>query len=74
VAVHILNGFSKSLPWPPHRRIGAVCLLAETNDGLLLVDTGLGPHPPRIRQFAAAHPEVRVAAGHMWLDWFAKDK
>ncbi|KAF0108883.1 MAG: beta-lactamase domain-containing protein [Anaerolineaceae bacterium] len=42
--IRILNGFSKSLPWPPYRRIGAVCLLAETNDGLLLVDTGLGLH------------------------------
>jgi glyoxylase-like metal-dependent hydrolase (beta-lactamase superfamily II) len=44
VIIHILNGFSKSLPWPPYRRIGAVCLLAETNQGLLLVDTGLGLH------------------------------
>jgi len=44
VAIHILNGFSKSLPWPPYRKIGAVCLLAETNQGLLLVDTGLGLH------------------------------
>jgi glyoxylase-like metal-dependent hydrolase (beta-lactamase superfamily II) len=42
--IHFLNGFSKSLPWPPYRRIGAVCLLAETNQGLLLVDTGLGLH------------------------------
>ncbi len=42
--IHILNGFSKFLPWPPYRRIGAVCLLAETSQGLLLVDTGLGLH------------------------------
>lgn len=42
--IHILNGFSKRLPWPPHRRIGAVCLLAEMEKGLLLVDTGLGLH------------------------------
>jgi glyoxylase-like metal-dependent hydrolase (beta-lactamase superfamily II) len=34
----------------------------------------LGPHQPRIRQFAAEHPEVRVVAGHAWLDWFAKEK
>lgn len=40
----ILNGFSKSLPWPPYQPIGAVCLLVETNQGLLLVDTGLGLH------------------------------
>ncbi len=44
VTIHFLNGFSKSLPWPPYRRIGAVCLLAETNQSLLLVDTGLGMH------------------------------
>ena len=44
MTIHILNGFSKSLPWPPYQRIGAVCLLAEINDGLLLVDTGLGLH------------------------------
>jgi glyoxylase-like metal-dependent hydrolase (beta-lactamase superfamily II) len=44
VAIHILNGFSKSMPWPPYRKIGAVCLVAETNQGLLLVDTGLGLH------------------------------
>lgn len=42
--VLVFNGFSKRLPWPPYRKIGAVCLLAETNDGLLLVDTGLGLH------------------------------
>ncbi|MBE3066097.1 MAG: MBL fold metallo-hydrolase [Chloroflexi bacterium] len=44
VTIHILNGFSKSVPWPPYQRIGAVCLLVETNQGLLLVDTGLGLH------------------------------
>lgn len=30
----------------------------------------LGPHVPRLRQFAAAHPEVRMTAGHMDLDFF----
>jgi glyoxylase-like metal-dependent hydrolase (beta-lactamase superfamily II) len=44
LTIHILNGFSKSLPWPPYQRIGAVCHLMETNQGLLLVDTGLGLH------------------------------
>ena len=42
--IRILNGFSKHIPWPPYQGIGGVCLLAETNDGLLLVDTGLGLH------------------------------
>ena len=39
-----------------------------------LIRLALGPHQPRIRQFAAAHPEVRVVSGHMWLDWFEKNK
>lgn len=42
MSIRILNCFTKSLPWPPYRKIGAVSLLIETNDGLLLVDTGLG--------------------------------
>jgi glyoxylase-like metal-dependent hydrolase (beta-lactamase superfamily II) len=44
MTVHILSGFTKSLPWPPFTQIGSVCLLAEMEDGLLLVDTGLGLH------------------------------
>ena len=39
-----------------------------------LIRLVLGPHQPRIRQFAAAHPEVRVVSGHMWLDWFKENK
>jgi glyoxylase-like metal-dependent hydrolase (beta-lactamase superfamily II) len=30
----------------------------------------LGPHTPRLRAFRAAHPEVRLVTGHMWLDFF----
>ncbi len=39
-----------------------------------LIRLVLGPHQPRIRQFAEDHPEVRVVSGHMWLDWFDKNK
>jgi glyoxylase-like metal-dependent hydrolase (beta-lactamase superfamily II) len=39
-----------------------------------LIKFALGPHHPRIRQFAADHPEVRVVTGHMWLDWFDQNK
>ena len=39
-----------------------------------LVRWGLGPHQPRIRRFVAEHPEVRVVAGHAWLDWFEENK
>ena len=38
-----------------------------------LVRLVLGPHAPRLRAFRAAHPEVRVTTGHMWLDFFAAD-
>jgi glyoxylase-like metal-dependent hydrolase (beta-lactamase superfamily II) len=30
----------------------------------------LGPHTPRLREFKAAHPEIRMTTGHMWLDFF----
>jgi len=38
-----------------------------------LIRLALGPHQPRIRQFVANHPEVRVVTGHMWLDWFEEN-
>jgi glyoxylase-like metal-dependent hydrolase (beta-lactamase superfamily II) len=30
----------------------------------------LGPHIPRLQALAAAHPEVRLLAGHMWKSFF----
>lgn len=30
----------------------------------------LGPHMPRLRKFSAEHPEVRMTASHMFLDFF----
>jgi glyoxylase-like metal-dependent hydrolase (beta-lactamase superfamily II) len=39
-----------------------------------LIRLALGPHQPHIRQFAADHPEIRVVDGHMWLDWFERNK
>jgi hypothetical protein len=30
----------------------------------------MSPWWPRLKAFAAAHPEVRMLAGHMWLDFF----
>jgi len=39
-----------------------------------LIQAVLGPHQPRIQQFAQIHPEVKVVTGHMWLDWFEKNK
>lgn len=31
----------------------------------------LGPHTPRLRAWAAAHPDVRLVAGHMWQSFFS---
>src|SRR5512141_416518 len=48
--VHILNCGSMR-PYLPPLECGVTCLLAETNDGLALVDTGFGAediqHPTR---------------------------
>ena len=77
--VHILNGFSKHIPWPPYQGIGGVCLLAETNDGLLLVDTGLGLHdyqnPTRMMcdlmkvLHAVRDPEIAIIRQHTRLGY-----
>jgi glyoxylase-like metal-dependent hydrolase (beta-lactamase superfamily II) len=32
----------------------------------------VGPHTPRLRQFRAEHPEIRMTTGHMWLDFFGE--
>lgn len=34
----------------------------------------IGPHVPRLKAFAEAHPEVRMLAGHMWTDFFEKEQ
>lgn len=36
-----------------------------------LIRLVLGPHAPALRAFSAAHPEIRISTGHMWLDFFA---
>jgi len=42
VTIHFLNCFTCNARVPTKWRSGALCLLVETNDGLLLVDTGPG--------------------------------
>jgi glyoxylase-like metal-dependent hydrolase (beta-lactamase superfamily II) len=42
MAIHYLNCFTCNARFPRHWRSGALCLLVESNDGLVLVDTGLG--------------------------------
>ena len=39
-----------------------------------LVSFVLGPHAPRLREFRAAHPEIQMTTGHMWLDFFKDSK
>ncbi len=39
--IHILNCVSMS-PWWPRWHLGGFCLLVETDEGPVLVDTGLG--------------------------------
>lgn len=34
----------------------------------------LGPHAPRLRKFRAAHPEIHMTTGHMWLESFSNDQ
>jgi glyoxylase-like metal-dependent hydrolase (beta-lactamase superfamily II) len=38
-----------------------------------MVRAVLGPHTPRLRAFHAAHPDIRITSGHMWLDFFRKE-
>jgi glyoxylase-like metal-dependent hydrolase (beta-lactamase superfamily II) len=52
VTIHIINGVSMS-PWWPRWHLGGVCLLVETDEGPVLVDTGLGLHD-------YAHPSALV--------------
>ncbi len=50
MSMHILNCFTCNARWPLKLKTGTVCTLVETNQGLVLVDTGLGlddyAHPP----------------------------
>ena len=54
MAIHILNCVTMS-PLLPRWKIGGVCLLAETDEGPILIDTGLGlqdyAHPSRLLRF-----------------------
>ena len=42
MAIHFLNCFTCNARIPSHWHTGALCLLVETDQGLVLVDTGLG--------------------------------
>jgi glyoxylase-like metal-dependent hydrolase (beta-lactamase superfamily II) len=42
MTIHFLNCFTCNARWPKGWGTGALCLLVETDQGLVLVDTGLG--------------------------------
>jgi glyoxylase-like metal-dependent hydrolase (beta-lactamase superfamily II) len=42
MTIHYLNCFTCNARFPRHWQTGTLCLLVESNDGLVLVDTGLG--------------------------------
>jgi glyoxylase-like metal-dependent hydrolase (beta-lactamase superfamily II) len=42
MTIHLLNCFTCNARWPSKLKTGMACLLIETDQGLVLVDTGLG--------------------------------
>ncbi len=52
MTIHFLNGFTFNARVPSSWRSGTLCLLIETSDGLVLVDTGPGAadyaHKPQV--------------------------
>jgi glyoxylase-like metal-dependent hydrolase (beta-lactamase superfamily II) len=42
MTIHLMNCFTCNARWPSKLKTGMVCLLIESDQGLLLVDTGLG--------------------------------
>ena len=52
-----------------HFHVGDAGVDIERNEAPdWLIATALGPHWPRLRTFARAHPEVRLTASHMLLE------
>ena len=42
MTIHLMNCFTDNARWPSKLKTGMVCLLIESEQGLILVDTGLG--------------------------------
>jgi glyoxylase-like metal-dependent hydrolase (beta-lactamase superfamily II) len=55
MTMHLMNCFTCNARWPGRMKTGTLCLLIETDQGLVLVDTGLGlqdySNPTGIIQF-----------------------
>jgi glyoxylase-like metal-dependent hydrolase (beta-lactamase superfamily II) len=67
MGIHILNCVSMN-PWWPRWHIGGVSLLVETDEGPVLVDTGLGlqdyDHPSRLVRFYIAGTGIAMDPEH----------
>jgi glyoxylase-like metal-dependent hydrolase (beta-lactamase superfamily II) len=50
MVINIFNGFTCDARWPSKLKTGLVCTLVETNQGLVLIDTG-----PGIEDYARPH-------------------
>ena len=42
MTIHLMNCFTDNARWPSKLKTGMVCLLIESDQGLILLDTGLG--------------------------------
>ena len=42
MSIHIFNAFTCNARWPSTLKTGMVCMLVETDQGLVLIDTGPG--------------------------------
>ena len=75
MTIHFLNTFTCNASFPKEWETGLLSLLIKSNQGLILVDPGLGikeyEKPSSfMRAFGEAHPEVQLTAPHMFLDFF----
>ena len=62
MTIHLLNCFTCNAHWPSKLKTGMACLLIETDQGLVLLDTGLGlddyVHPTWMTQLFRVITEV----------------
>ena len=66
VAIRVSNG------WHFHVADAGVDLERNTAPDWLIA-AALGSHWPRLRAFARLHPEIRLTASHMQLDFFKEN-
>lgn len=55
MTIHIFNGFTCDARWPSKLKTGLVCTLVETQQGLVLIDTG-----PGLEDYAHPHDMLRL--------------